>query len=1047
MEDDEGVVKRRRPRWRMVLLGLVFLLLLLFAILWSQRRQIAADYIDAELERRGVPATYTVKRIGFTREQIENLVIGDPARPDLTARFVEVKIRHTLLGPKVSKVTARGVRLYGRIVEGKLNLGSVDRLLPPPSGKPFSLPDLDMDVADAAVGIDTPIGSFGIAVEGKGNLSDGFDGKAAATSRSLLVSGCAVDRPTAYFNVAINDRRPSVAGPVRAARVFCEKDDAEVIQPVVIVDTDFAEDVRDWHGKGAFRAARARLGANAMSGVVAELGFDGDGNRTAGRLTLAAVSGEVVGTTLGRTTFGGRYSYGAKDNRLALVGDAGAEGIRGGEATVGPVVAALSAADGTPLDPIGDAIARGLGLAARSTNATTHVTLVNGRSGGAVRVQELSAVSRSGARAGLTGGSGLTYYWPAGRSRVDGNFTLSGGGLPSVRATLAQSAPGAPISGVAQVAPMAAGGASLRVAPIRFSAAPGGGTSIDTVAVMDGPFSGGQVRGLSIPISGRLAGGGFAFGERCTNVTFQSLQASGLQLGPSRLPLCPTGRALVWRAPGGSVQGGAELRAPRLAGRLGSSPITMAADRIRFGVGEPGFTGSNLAFRLGPAGSATRLDFANLAGRFAGGGITGTFSGGEGKLANIALLVKNAKGGWTFRDGKLAVDSSLTVVDETDPARFHPLVSNDFRLTLADGVIEAGGWMNDPETGTQVTDVDITHTLATGAGRAILDVPGITFGPEFQPDEITPLTTGVVALVDGKITGRGEIAWTEGGSSSTGSFTTHDMDLAATFGPVEGLNTTINFTDLLNLVTAPGQVAEVDLIRSGIDVFDGLIRYQLLPDLQVRVESGTWPFAGGTLMLEETLLDFSRPAPKKLTFRVVGLDAASFVQLMEFTNITATGTFDGVIPMIFDERGGRIVGGRLAARPEGGTLSYIGELTDKELGAYGKLAFDALKSLRYNKLDITLDGALDGEFLTQIELDGLATNTSPLGGIMGAVVGQLAKIPFEFNISVRGPFRALLATARSLEDPSLLIQPVLPEVLQDLPVETTVQPEESETVQ
>ena len=65
--------------------------------------------------------------------------------------------------------------------------------------------------------------------------------------------------------------------------------------------------------------------------------------------------------------------------------------------------------------------------------------------------------------------------------------------------------------------------------------------------------------------------------------------------------------------------------------------------------------------------------------------------------------------------------------------------------------------------------------------------------------------------------------------------------------------------------------------------------------------------------------------------------------------------------------------------------------------------------------------------------------------IAGRALGQLAKIPFEFNITVRGPFRALLATARSLEDPSLLIETVLPDVLRDAP-KTTVQPEESESM-
>jgi hypothetical protein len=96
--------------------------------------------------------------------------------------------------------------------------------------------------------------------------------------------------------------------------------------------------------------------------------------------------------------------------------------------------------------------------------------------------------------------------------------------------------------------------------------------------------------------------------------------------------------------------------------------------------------------------------------------------------------------------------------------------------------------------------------------------------------------------------------------------------------------------------------------------------------------------------------------------------------------------------MVFDERGGRIVGGRLVARPEGGTLSYIGELTDKQLGVYGKLAFDALKSMRYSKLIIGLDGSLEGEFVAGIELDGIARNTAltvaPSGGLKGMVAGR-----------------------------------------------------------
>ncbi|MFC7498356.1 YdbH domain-containing protein [Enterovirga sp. GCM10030262] len=1031
-----------------MLIGLALLVLLLFAIIWVQRRQIAADFIDRELAERGVRASYDVKRIGFSRQQLENLVIGDPADPDLTARSVEMRLRHTLLGPEISLVTARGVRLYGRVVDGKLTFGSIDRLLPPPSGKPFALPDLNVDVADAAIGLTTPLGRIGVGLEGKGNLADGFEGKAAVASSSLSVSGCVVDDPSAYLQVGIDDRRPSIKGPVRADRIDCEDADAELVRPNIILDADFAEDLRDWSGEAALSVARLRLGDKRASGLVGTLGFEGDGNLTRGGVTLAATEAELFGTGIGRATLDGRYAYAARDNQLSLVGDAGGETIVGGGALIQPIVSALSSAGGTPLEPIGDALAGAVGRAARDVNATASIRLVNGRSGGAVRIERLNAISESGARLALGGaGDGLTYYWPQGAARLDGNVELSGGGLPTVRASLNQAGAGAPIRGIAQVAPMKAGNASLRLAPIRFTSGEAGATRVETVALIDGPLNGGRVTGLAVPVSGRFGGGAFAFGEGCTPVSFRSLDIAGLRLGPTRLPLCPTGRALVWKTPGGGIQGGAEIRAPRLAGQLGGSPISLAADRVALGLADPGFTSANVAIRLGGGGSVHRLDLASLSGDFTSTGAVGAFSGGSAKIANVPLLLSGAGGKWSILGGNLTIDGAMTVADEADPARFYPLVTDDFHLTLIDSVVEADAWLTDPETGTRVTKVDITHSLDTGAGNAVLDVPGITFGPDYQPDELTRLTTGVVALVDGTVTGKGEIAWSAEGVTSTGSFSTTDMDLAATFGPVEGLTTTINFTDLLGLVSAPGQVAEVDLIRTGIDVFDGLVRYQLLPDLRVRVESGRWPFAGGVLILEETILDFSRPAPKTLTFRVVGLDAARFVEIMEFSNIAATGIFDGVVPMIFDESGGRIVGGRLEARPPGGTLSYVGAVSDQDLGAYGKLAFDALKSLRYDRFVIELDGSLDGEFLTQIELDGIATNTEPLGGIAGAIVGQLAKIPFEFNISIRGPFRSLIATARSLEDPSLLIQPVLPEILQDLPAETIVQPEESETVQ
>jgi hypothetical protein len=76
--------------------------------------------------------------------------------------------------------------------------------------------------------------------------------------------------------------------------------------------------------------------------------------------------------------------------------------------------------------------------------------------------------------------------------------------------------------------------------------------------------------------------------------------------------------------------------------------------------------------------------------------------------------------------------------------------------------------------------------------------------------------------------------------------------------------------------------------------------------------------------------------------------------------------------------------------------------------------------------------------------------------VVGRALNQLARIPFHFNIRIQGPFRALVATARSFEDPTLLIQSALPELLRNRQVPAPppatptppppVQPEESEPV-
>lgn len=1049
MDEETGLTRRRLPRKRVIAGAAAVLILAMLFIVWSQRTEIATGFIDRELEQRGVRASYSIRRIGFRTQQLENLVIGDPDDPDLTARFVEVKLPLlSLLSPSVEKITARGVRLRARFEGGRLRLGEINKLLPPPSGGPFTLPDLNIDLADTSVALNTPVGGIGLAVEGEGNLSDGFQGRMAALARTIDIGTCNLVGPAAYLNVAILERRPAVDGPLSAGRFQCGQV-LQVDEPTLLLDADFPEDVSEWEGGARVSAASVASGVNRIAGMQGRITFEGEPDLTRGELNVGSRTVRVADFVGRRMSLGGRYAFSMTNGRLSLAGKGGAQDIAAATSLIGPIVGALTSAGGTPVEPIGEALGTALARAGRDFDARATVRLVNGPQGGAVRFDTMDAESASGLTMALAGGEGITYYWPQGMMRLDGEIALFGGGFPTTRLSLDQPRAGAPVRGRARVAPMRVGDARLALGDVVFTAGNGGETRFRTVASMTGPFDGGFVTGLTLPLAGRFGDGAIAINESCVTATFESLRYSSLTLGRTRLPACPNGRALLWKRPGESVQGGVDIRSPRLVGRLGNSPLDIVAGDLRYGLAAKDFSGTDLVIRLGENGFVNILEMERLAGRITDTGVVGTFAGAEGQIGNVPLLVSQGAGRWSVVDGRLTVDGGVTVADADPEPRFYPLVSNDFRLTLEGDRIDATASLYDPESDVHITDATIDHDLGTGRGQALLDVPGIRFDLDgYQPEDLTRLTLGVVALVDGTLTGQGRIDWGPDATTSEGAFSLVDMDLAASFGPVQGLNTTMRFTDLLGLVTAPAQLATVERIQAGIDVFDGRIRYQVLPDLRVRVEEGRWPFAGGTLILEETILDFSQPSEKRLTFRIVGMDAATFVQQMEFSNISATGTIDGVLPMIFDQAGGRIVGGRLEARAPGGTLSYIGELTDEDLGTWGVIAFDALKSLRYSRLAIRLDGSLAGEFTSQIEIDSISRAVEPgSNGVVGAILAQFSKVPIDFNITVKGPFRSIIAMTRSFDDPSDLILPVLPEQLEVVPLETDVQREESERVQ
>ena len=236
----------------------------------------------------------------------------------------------------------------------------------------------------------------------------------------------------------------------------------------------------------------------------------------------------------------------------------------------------------------------------------------------------------------------------------------------------------------------------------------------------------------------------------------------------------------------------------------------------------------------------------------------------------------------------------------------------------------------------------------------------------------------------------------------------------------KALQGTVEFTDLLTLVTAPDQKLKIASVNPGIEVNDGELRFELRPGNVLAVLGARWPFLDGTLTLEPTQMQLGAAETRRYTLRIDGLDAAKFVERMDMGNISATGIFDGVMPIVFDENGGRLDGGLLVSRPPGGNVSYVGALTYKDLSAMANFAFDALKSLNYRRMQIDLSGPLEGEIVTRVSFDGIGQGA---GARRNFLTKRISRLPIKFNVNLKAPFFKLVGSLRSLYDPGAVRDP------------------------
>jgi translocation and assembly module TamB len=270
----------RRLKKRHFFGAVILLFLVLLAVVWWQRFNLAERLVSDQLKEAGVRATYKIKDIGFRTQRLTDVVLGDPANPDLKADLVEVNLTIGFGTPAIRSVWAEGVHVKGRYADGVLSFGELDKFRDMTSKKPFEFPDLNIGIRRSSLSLDTPWGQIGAGAEGQGHLRRNFTGQVAVRSRRIEGGGCSVDALRVDGSFAIRNRQPDYKGPFSSAKLDCPSLGLTVTGAELKGEFRLTERFDRWLGDTGFAANAIRFKAHQFSSPSGKISFDGGSERT-----------------------------------------------------------------------------------------------------------------------------------------------------------------------------------------------------------------------------------------------------------------------------------------------------------------------------------------------------------------------------------------------------------------------------------------------------------------------------------------------------------------------------------------------------------------------------------------------------------------------------------------------------------------------------------------------------------------------------------------------------------------------------------------------
>ncbi len=611
---------------------------------------------------------------------------------------------------------------------------------------------------------------------------------------------------------------------------------------------------------------------------------------------------------------------------------------------------------------------------------------------------------------------------------AQGEIALSGGGAPSVSLDVAafRAAPGSVTlqADAFDLDSWSVGGRTLaaRLRGIRLENVPA-----ELVLTGEGQLSfAGEVGGVNLART-TLKGGLDAArddtgwrvqsaGAPCLAINTQGLTLGAIALAPADFSVCPVNGRFMRQGPvpgGSAVLGAVSLP---FTMESGAGTLDLAGAAIDWSAAK-GFDltvraeGLDLPLTLGErtltiAGGSPRIDIRTGSGPAAIAARLGkTQFGGTLIPANVSASAFSFDGvsAASGVEGKVS-GTGVLITDLNEDPIYAPITS-EFTGTIGDNRLRMTGPLVLKAQSVPLADAAVDLDIIKLDGTASVISRAINFRPgALQPDMISGRLTGLFTEASGSLATDARFVIEGGDIAGTAVVQVRDFGFQTTrLGRVTGVNGRVYFEDLMGLSTSPAQEFRLASVNPGIPLTNGRIVFDLREGETLHLDTVTFPFGGGKL----AIAPFDWALAGGLNEQTVSvtadkIDLSQLVEVLRVPDTTATGTVSGSFPIEFKANRVLIKDARLKADDPGGRLSYTGGAVDAAAGqdANASLAFDALRDLKFNVLEIGISGDLAGDMRADLLLAGENIKPLPLGNKMTLPAGQAFEFAMGFDLPI-----------------------------------------------